>query len=145
MSMSRRAGVTLTQPEAADEAIALFVIGKLQPHAFGIILAAGKAAVLLQADVAGVVAVGGRFLRHRIKALNHEGHEGTQRKPMVFPLCNFVSFVVYRLCSFPNRFLPQQVLARITHACDKLPGHRQLLVFWNEIMRMRTPRPLEVS
>jgi hypothetical protein len=30
---------------------------------------------------------------------------------------------------FPESVLPQQVLARITQACDKLRGHPKLLVF----------------
>jgi hypothetical protein len=66
------------------------------------------------------------------------------------PLCTLVSFVVIgfvRLSAppFPNRFLPQQVLARITYGCDKLRGHPKFLVFLNEIMTMHKPRPLEVS
>jgi len=42
------AGVTLAQPEPAYEAVALLVIGKAQPHAVGIILAAGEAVVFMQ-------------------------------------------------------------------------------------------------
>jgi hypothetical protein len=59
-----RSGVTLAQPKTAHEAIALFVVAELQVHAFGVIPAASEAIILLQADVARIVAMGGRLFRH---------------------------------------------------------------------------------
>jgi hypothetical protein len=51
-------GVALAEAELADEDLAGFVEGEFQAHAVGIVLAAGEAVVLLQLDVAGVVALG---------------------------------------------------------------------------------------
>src|SRR5436309_1720422 len=63
--MSRRPGVALAQPEAAHEAVAFFIIGKLKAHALGIIFSAPKAKILLQPDVARVMAPAMPLLRHR--------------------------------------------------------------------------------
>ena len=57
MAMAGRAGVALAEAEFADEGLARFVEGEFQAHAVGIILATGEAVILLQLDVAGVVAV----------------------------------------------------------------------------------------
>jgi len=54
-----RAGVALAEAEAADEGVALFVVGEAQAHAFGIVFAAGETVVLLETDVGGAVSVGG--------------------------------------------------------------------------------------
>src|SRR5947209_19655062 len=64
MAVSRRAGVALAQPEAADKAIAHFVQGEFQAHAFRVVLAAGKAVILLQTDIARVVPASLGLLRH---------------------------------------------------------------------------------
>ena len=65
MGMAGRAGVALAQPEAADKAIALLVEGEFQAHAFRVVLAAGKAVILLQTDIARVVPPSLGLLRHR--------------------------------------------------------------------------------
>src|SRR5712692_4315367 len=70
MRVSGRSGVALAQPKTADEAVAIFVITKLQAHALGIVFAAGKAIILLQADIAGIVPMGVRFLRHKPEILS---------------------------------------------------------------------------
>src|SRR5581483_5241 len=55
MAIPRRASVALPQPESTHEAVTLLVVGKLQPHALGVVLAATKAVVPLQAHVARIV------------------------------------------------------------------------------------------
>src|ERR1039458_2787036 len=55
VAVSRRSGVAPAQAEAADETIAVFVVGEAQPHAVGVVLAAGEAVVLRQFYVARVV------------------------------------------------------------------------------------------
>src|ERR1017187_2925192 len=55
VAVSRRSGVAPAQVEAADETIAVFVVGEAQPHAIGVVLAAGEAAVLRQFYVTRVV------------------------------------------------------------------------------------------
>ncbi len=80
VTVAGRSGVTLAEPEFADEGLAVLVEGEFQAHAGWVVLAAGKAVVLLQFDVAGVVAVGlglswheGDFnLRECKKTLNRE-------------------------------------------------------------------------
>jgi hypothetical protein len=57
VGMARRSGVAFAEAEAADEAIAFFVISELEAHSFRIVLPAGKAIVLLQADIGSVVAL----------------------------------------------------------------------------------------
>jgi len=64
VGVAGRAGIAFAKPKAADEEVALLVIGEAQMHAFGIILPTGKAEVFLQADVLGTMTVPGRFLRH---------------------------------------------------------------------------------
>ena len=58
VAVAGRSGVALAQAELADEGLAGFVEDELQAHAFGIVLAADEAVVLLHFDVAGVVALG---------------------------------------------------------------------------------------
>ncbi len=58
VAVARRSGVTLTEAEAADEGLALFVEEELEAHAVGIVLAADETVVLLHFHVASVVAVG---------------------------------------------------------------------------------------
>ena len=48
VAVSGGAGVALAQAKAADETIALFIVGEAQAHAFGIVLAAGEAIIFLQ-------------------------------------------------------------------------------------------------
>jgi hypothetical protein len=55
VAVSGRSGVALAQPEAADETVALLVIGEPQLHAVGIVSAASEAVVLLQFYVACIV------------------------------------------------------------------------------------------
>ena len=76
MGVARRAGVALAQPEAADKAIALLVIGELETHAIGIVFAAGEAVVLLQADVTRVVAAACGFLRQSVKSIKPRRTQG---------------------------------------------------------------------
>ena len=65
MTMPRRPSVALAKPEAADEAVPVFVIGKAEAHAVGIIRPAAEAMIFLQAYVARVVAVSGSLTRHK--------------------------------------------------------------------------------
>jgi hypothetical protein len=58
VGVAGRSGVTLAEAEAADEGLAFFVEGELEAHAAGIVHAADEAAILLDFDVAGVVAFG---------------------------------------------------------------------------------------
>ena len=58
MAVARRSGVTLPEAEVADEGLPLFVEEELKAHAFGIVLAADEAVVLLHLHEASVVAVG---------------------------------------------------------------------------------------
>ena len=58
VAVARGAGVAVAQAEVADEGLAFFVEDEVEAHAFGIVLAADEAVVLLQFDVAGVVALG---------------------------------------------------------------------------------------
>jgi len=51
-------GVALAQAEVADKGLAGFVEDELQAHAFGIVLAADEAVVLLHLHEAGFVALG---------------------------------------------------------------------------------------
>ena len=51
VAMSRRSGIALAQPDSADEAIAVFVIGEAQEHTIRVVLAAGEAVVLLEPQV----------------------------------------------------------------------------------------------
>jgi len=60
-----RTGVALAEAKAADEAIALFIVGELQSHTFGIVFAAGKAGVLLHAHELSAVTASRGFLFHR--------------------------------------------------------------------------------
>ena len=55
VAVSWRAGIALAQTKTADEAIALFVVGEAQEHAFGIVLSAGKAVIFLETCVVGAV------------------------------------------------------------------------------------------
>lgn len=73
VGVSGRPSVTFAQAKAADEAVALFVVGELQAHALGIVLAASEAEVFLQANILGAVAAASGFLGH-VKKLNHKGH-----------------------------------------------------------------------
>ena len=57
VAVAGRSGVAFAQAEFADEGLALFVEGEFEAHAVGIVRAAGEAVVLLQFEVAGVVAV----------------------------------------------------------------------------------------
>ncbi|MEY2414235.1 MAG: hypothetical protein QOD84_2841 [Acidobacteriaceae bacterium] len=72
MTVARRPGVALAEPEMAGEAFALFVIDKVQVHAMGIILAAGKTEILLQLETFGAVSAISRCLLHGI--ILAEGH-----------------------------------------------------------------------
>jgi hypothetical protein len=56
MAVSGRAAIALAQPKLAGEAPAVFVIGEAKSHAIRIVGTAGEAIILLQLDVAGVVA-----------------------------------------------------------------------------------------
>jgi len=58
MAVARRSGVTLTEAEAADEGLALFVEEELKAHAVRIVHTADEAVVPLHLHVTGVVAVG---------------------------------------------------------------------------------------
>src|SRR5271155_450991 len=58
VAVARRSGVTLTQAEAADEGLALFVEQELEAHAVGIVHTANEAVVLLHLHVASIVALG---------------------------------------------------------------------------------------
>jgi len=64
MRVTRRPGIAFAQAKPADEAVPVFVIAEFEAHAVGIVLPASEAVVLLQANVARVVTLGGRFLRH---------------------------------------------------------------------------------
>src|SRR5713101_8306363 len=78
MRVSGRAGVALAQLETADEAVAIFVITKLQAHALGIVFAASKAIILLQADIAGIVSMAVGFLLHKPEILSCAAAPGTE-------------------------------------------------------------------
>jgi hypothetical protein len=56
VGVSRGPGVAFPETESADEAVAIFVVAEAEVHAVGIVLAARETEILLQADVAGVVA-----------------------------------------------------------------------------------------
>ncbi len=71
-----RTGIAFAQAEAADEGFGLFVVGELETHAIGVIVAASEAVVFLHADVAGVVAVACGFLRHRVKSIKPRRTQG---------------------------------------------------------------------
>jgi len=64
MTVSRWAGVALSEPEPANEIISLLVVEELQAHAVGVIPAAAEAVVFWQTDMASVVSGVVRFLRH---------------------------------------------------------------------------------
>ncbi len=66
VGVSGRAGVALAESEAADEAIALFVVGEAQAHAVGIVFAADETEILVRAQEAGAVARSGGFLGHPV-------------------------------------------------------------------------------
>ncbi len=57
VAVAGRSGVALAETEVADEGLAGFVVDEFQAHAVGIVLAADKAVVLLEFEVAGFVAV----------------------------------------------------------------------------------------
>jgi hypothetical protein len=86
MAVARRSGVTLTQAEAADEGLALFVKEELEAHAIGIVHTADEAVVLLHLHVTGVVALGlllrwhGGILRDSLAALESQNPHFSQRK-----------------------------------------------------------------
>jgi hypothetical protein len=64
MAVAGRPRETLAKAEAADEAVAFFVVGELQTHAIGIVLAASEAVVPLHADVTSVMTAATGFGRH---------------------------------------------------------------------------------
>jgi hypothetical protein len=74
-----------------------------------------------------------------LKALNHESKTGRSGccVRLAFLVIDFRASsnkfgdaaIPYPLRTFPNRFLPQQELARIMHGCDKLRGQPHLCVF----------------
>ena len=75
VAVAGRSGVALAEFEVADEDSALFIEGKFEVHAVGIVWPAGEAIVLWQFEVTGFVAVEllehGRFYRGCVrKALN---------------------------------------------------------------------------
>ena len=80
VGVARRPGVAFAQAEAADEAVALFIVGELQAHAFGIVLAAGEAVILLQAGVMGIVALGS--LWHRVKGIKPQRTRWYTKEPL---------------------------------------------------------------
>src|SRR5882762_5043917 len=79
VAVAGRSGVALAEAEAADEGLAGFVEDELEAHAFGVVLAADEAVVLLHFVVAGFVALrlcgdeGDFNLRGKSKALNRKG------------------------------------------------------------------------
>jgi hypothetical protein len=60
VAVSGRSGVALVEAETGDVAVELFVVGEAQAHAVGIVLSAGEAVVLLEADIDGAVSATGR-------------------------------------------------------------------------------------
>ena len=64
MAMSRWTGEFFAQAKTAYKAILLAIVDKLQTHAVSIVSAAGKAVILLQADVTGIVTLARRLVRH---------------------------------------------------------------------------------
>ena len=61
VAVAGRSGVALAEAEAADEGLTRFVEDEFQAHAFGVVLAADEAVVLLHFHVAGFVALGARW------------------------------------------------------------------------------------
>jgi hypothetical protein len=57
VAVAGRASVALAEAEFADEGLAFFVEGEPEAHAFGIVLAAGEAVVLLELVIGGFVSV----------------------------------------------------------------------------------------
>src|SRR5271165_5752048 len=97
VAVTGRTGVTLAQPEVADEHLPLFVEGELEPHAVAIILAAGEAIVFLQLVVCGFVAVD--FAGHAEDSIAKRPRNCIQSPMQLqpYPSCNFVSLVVDNL------------------------------------------------
>src|SRR5882724_12425554 len=58
VAMSGWSGVALVEAEAADVAVAPFVVCEAQAHAFGIVFAASETVVLLELDIASIVSAG---------------------------------------------------------------------------------------
>jgi hypothetical protein len=73
VTVAGRSGVALAEAKLADKSLAGLVERELQTHALRIVLAAGKAEVLLHFGVACVVAVG----------VGLSGHEGFYREGRV--------------------------------------------------------------
>ena len=64
VAVAGRSGIALAEAEFADESLALFVEREFEPHAVGVVLAAGEAVVLLHFGVAGIVAFNLRGAGH---------------------------------------------------------------------------------
>jgi hypothetical protein len=73
VAVSGRSGEALAEAKAADEAVALFVVGEAEPHAVGVVLAAGETVVFLEADVAGAVTCSGFFASHGVILCSRRG------------------------------------------------------------------------
>jgi hypothetical protein len=65
MAVPWRSGVALAKANAADEAVAFFVVGEFQPHTVGIVLAAGETEIPLETEVKRIVSAAVSFLRHK--------------------------------------------------------------------------------
>ena len=65
MAVPWRSGVALAKANAADEAVAFFVVGEFQPHSLGIMLATSEAEILLHTHIARAVTRSVSFLFHQ--------------------------------------------------------------------------------